>query len=186
MTLRRTRRQPPTITDVPSPIEVPDAPLPAANYSAEPGYSAESISTASAEPAEAVLSNVELPPEPPAVHVSIRQRRLRPRFNSGVLLLIALLVIAGIFGGLAARRVLPAFVLNGWSLVIVLFSAIWFLRALGRRSGAALLGSTTLFGLSASLALAASGSLPFSQTWLGLTGIAVGIGTLLRGLLWRV
>ena len=183
MTLRRTRRQPPTITDVPTPVDPSVEPIDAGVPPASP----ESLNDP-ADPLDALPLSATVPAEsiaPPDVHVSIRQRRFNPAINWTVLAIVILLLIAGIAGSLIARGLLPNAISNGWPLLAVLIGGIWFLRAFGRKSGAGVLGSSTLLGLSLSLILATTGGIPFGQTWVGLTAIIIGIGVLLRGLLWR-
>lgn len=116
----------------------------------------------------------------------ILSRRAMPfQINGPLLLLVvglALLAVILVFDNLGLFTAgglvwLPA--------ALSALAVVWFVRALLRRSGKAMLRSSALLGLSLSLLLAAQGLAPVGGTLVGLTLICVGAGLLLRGLLLR-
>lgn len=140
------------------------------------------------EPSQAVENVPDSTSEDaPAARISMRRRlpRLpRVRVNWSLLFLIGALVALTIFALLLNQGALPRQVITWWPLVIAIFAALWLIASLLRRDTAALLGSTALFGVSISLILASAYGVPLGATLVGVAMISIGLGIVVRGLLW--
>ncbi len=116
--------------------------------------------------------------------VSIRARRTLP-LNWPVFGILVALAAVGIAAFLAQRSALPPAVQTWWPLIVIGVALVWIIQALSQQRPAGLLGSSALLGIGISLLLATAYQVAFGVVWLGLTLIAVGMGIVLRGLLWR-
>jgi len=123
------------------------------------------------------------PDATPSERVSIRAHRLPIQW--GVFGAVLVLVAIGIVGFLQQQNKLPSAVLTWWPLVVIVLAGFWLIRSLGQRASTRLLGSSALFGIGISLLLATAYQVSFGAIWLGLAAIAIGMGIMLRGLLWR-
>ena len=133
------------------------------------------------------LAVAAIDPSSAANRVSVRRRLRVPgvQVDGRLLLIVVALIALALFGILLNQGTLPHAVLLWWPSVIVLFAALWMVRSLAQRASAGLLGSTALFGIALSLLLASAYQVPLSETLIGVALIAVGMGIVLRGLLWR-
>ncbi len=131
-------------------------------------------------------SNSSADSDVPATVPQARQRRpwLPFLINWPAMFLIVALVALTVAALLFNQGALPDEIVAWWPLAIMVPAAVWFLVALLSRDSRGLLGSATLFGLSASLLLA-SQKIDLLSTIVGITFIAIGAGIILRGLLLR-
>lgn len=111
----------------------------------------------------------------------VRQRPSLVRF--GALLVVLALLAIGVALLLYQQNLLPADVLLWWPLALIVPGAMWFLIALVRRSGRALLGSAAVIGAGMSLLLGAQTINSVSSTLVGIMLISIGTSIVLRGLL---
>ncbi len=123
----------------------------------------------------------------PMQRVSVRRRLRFPaiRVNWSQLILIVALVALTVFALLLNGGALPRQVIVWWPLVIAVLAGLWLLISLVRRDSAALLGSTALLGVSISLLLASAYQVPLGATLVGVALISIGMGIVVRGLLWQ-
>ncbi len=135
-----------------------------------------------AEP-DSVPDIPELARAPAPSRVSIRRRLpiVSLQINRDWLIGVVALVAIGVGAFQAQRNALPRVVVLWWPAMIILVAAIVLIGALGRRPGNALLISGALFGFGISLLLATAFQVPFGQTWVGVTLIALGLVIVLRG-----
>jgi len=169
LSVRRTRRRPPAeIAAVNSPVLSADQ-VETGTLPAEPN-SASDVSSA-------VEQN----------RVSIRRHWLKPRpyIRFRWLAFNVFLAAIGVSALLAEHTVIPPVIVSWWPSVVIGIALIWLFRSLVRRMAPGLLGSTTLLGLGISLLLATAYQTSFVSVWLGLTLVVIGMGIILRGLLWR-
>ncbi len=103
----------------------------------------------------------------------------------GLFLVAATLVAGGIFFTLLNVMDLPDIVTRWWPIATLFISLFWSLSALNRRNAAAFLGGAGAIGLSLSLLLDAQEIADFSETFVGLVLISLGMGVIMRGLLLR-
>ncbi|GEM_PF-1155976 len=140
-----------------------------------------------ADPAAPVdLAESSADAELPAIaRVSVRRRLPRVQIDGRMLLIVIALIATALFSVALTQGALPRQVLTWWPLAIVAIAAVWFIRALLSQAAAGLLGSTALFGFGVSLLLASAYQVAFGTTVIGVVLIAIGMGIVLRGLLWR-
>jgi hypothetical protein len=127
-------------------------------------------------------ANSEAESTPPAAPASSRAA-LPFVLNGGWLYGVVALIVVAISLVLINLDLLPDGVLRWYPLGIVLPAIFWFLTALIRRHGKALLGAATLLGVGLSLLLNTQNVAAFSATFAGIILITVGVALVLHGLL---
>lgn len=126
-------------------------------------------------------------------HVRIPQPRLpriqlsRPSFELrfGLLLVVILLIVGGIFGTLLNQGRIRADVEQWWPVGMIAGAAVWLLVVLVQRRIAAFLGAAAILGMGLSLLMDTQDIASLQDTMLGLVLVSVGLGIVIRGFLLR-
>jgi hypothetical protein len=117
--------------------------------------------------------------------VSLRRRRNRSGINFPILALILLLLeLAGI-AVLASLGPLPIEVQTGWSIPWLIIAGLWLLASFAGGRPRGVVGAAGALGVTISLVLESVYRVPLSATLIGVSLIALGMGIILRGLLFR-
>ena len=148
-----------------------------------PSYSQEPLLT-SEDPSVVIYPLAPDLPSEPVAPPQKRRHWLPFVVNWPALLLIVVLIALTVVALLINQGAISPDIVAWWPLVLLFPAALWFLLALLSRDARGLLGSSALFGLSASLLIGGQKN-ELLPTVVGITFIAAGAGIMLRGLLLR-
>jgi hypothetical protein len=131
----------------------------------------------------------------PRPHIHVPQPRLsrialpRPSFgieiHFGLLLIVILLIVGGIFGTLLNQGRIRDDVEHWWPAAVIAGALVWLLVVLVQRRIAAFLGAAAALGIGLSLLMDTQDIAPLDDTLLGVVLVSVGLGIVIRGFLLR-